>query len=50
MDYAGNLNLFPNAEIYLSRKDYEYGKDLIMNNESPDKHGAYAKKDYDMNF
>ena len=45
LDHAGNIRLFPNADIYVGRKDYEYGKTLISD---PDvrKHGAYIAEDF----
>jgi glyoxylase-like metal-dependent hydrolase (beta-lactamase superfamily II) len=45
LDHAGNIRMFPNADIYIGRRDYEYGKALIS---EPDvrKHGAYIAEDF----
>jgi N-acyl homoserine lactone hydrolase len=45
LDHAGNLHLFRHAEIYVHRKDYDYGKSLIDSSPNPEAHGAYVRAD-----
>ena len=45
-DHAGNIALFKNAEVYLSKIDYEYGLNLVNRYNDPSMHGAYVKADF----
>jgi N-acyl homoserine lactone hydrolase len=48
LDHAGNSHLFRNAEVYVHKKDYEYGKHLVDSSPNPADHGAYVKADLDI--
>jgi glyoxylase-like metal-dependent hydrolase (beta-lactamase superfamily II) len=39
LDHAGNAHLFRNAEVFVHRKDYAYGKSLIKSSPDPADHG-----------
>jgi len=45
LDHAGNTWLFRHADIYVNRKDYDYGRSLIDSSQNPNDHGAYIKAD-----
>jgi glyoxylase-like metal-dependent hydrolase (beta-lactamase superfamily II) len=45
LDHAGNLQLFRHAQVYVQRKDYEYGHSLLRATDDPAGHGAYIKAD-----
>lgn len=48
LDHAGNLNLFDHANVYVHRKDFEFGHYMVHQNPSPAAHGAYVKGDMDV--
>ncbi len=48
LDHAGNTNLFREADIYVHKKDYEYGKYLVNSSVNPKDHGAYVKADLEI--
>jgi glyoxylase-like metal-dependent hydrolase (beta-lactamase superfamily II) len=48
LDHAGNSHLFRHAEVYVHRKDYEYGRHLVDSSSNPADHGAYVKADLDI--
>jgi glyoxylase-like metal-dependent hydrolase (beta-lactamase superfamily II) len=48
LDHAGNAHLFRNAEVFVHRKDYAYGKSLTKSSPDPADHGAYVKADLDI--
>ena len=48
LDHAGNLNLFEHADIYVHRKDFEYGHTLVHQSPDPGNHGAYVKADMEV--
>lgn len=48
LDHAGNLNLFAHADVYVHRKDFEYGQTLVHLSPDPAKHGAYVKADMEV--
>lgn len=48
LDHAGNLHLFKHADVYVPKKDFEYGLTLVHSTIDPEKHGAYIKDDMDV--
>lgn len=48
LDHAGNLHLFKHADVYVPKKDFEYGLALVHSCTDPEKHGAYIKADMDV--
>ncbi len=48
LDHAGNAYLFRQADVYVQRKDYDYGKFLVNSSADPNDHGAYVKADLDL--
>jgi len=48
LDHAGNLHLFDHANVYVHRKDFEFGHTLVHSNPSPAAHGAYVKADMEV--
>ncbi|MDF2633799.1 MAG: Zn-dependent hydrolase, glyoxylase [Pelosinus sp.] len=48
LDHAGNLNLFEHADVYVHRKDFEYGQTLVHLSPNPANHGAYVKADMEV--
>ena len=48
LDHAGNLNLFEHADVYVHRKDFEYGQTSVHLSPDPAKHGAYVKADMEV--
>lgn len=48
LDHAGNAHLFRQAEVYVHKKDYEYGRHLVDSSPDPADHGAYVKADLDI--
>jgi glyoxylase-like metal-dependent hydrolase (beta-lactamase superfamily II) len=48
LDHAGNLHLFSHADVYVHRKDFEYGQTLVHLSPDPAKHGAYVKADLEV--
>jgi N-acyl homoserine lactone hydrolase len=48
LDHAGNLNLFNHANVYVHRKDFEYGQTLVHSSQNPAEHGAYIKADLEV--
>lgn len=48
LDHAGNLFRFAHADVYVHRKDFEYGQTLVHLSPDPAKHGAYVKADLDV--
>lgn len=47
IDHAGNMDLFPHAEVYAPKKDYELCSALLNASDNPVDHGFYVKKDID---
>lgn len=47
MDHAGNLNLFPHADIYAPKADFLNGMASVHSCTDTSKHGAYIKADMD---
>jgi N-acyl homoserine lactone hydrolase len=45
LDHIGNIHLFEHADVYVSRKEFEYAQALVHANLDPGNHGAYVKKD-----
>jgi len=45
LDHAGNLQLFPHADIYVPKMDYLNGLAAVHMNPDPEKHGGYIKGD-----
>ena len=48
LDHAGNMHLFKHADIYVHRKDFEYGQTLVHLSPDPANHGAYVKADLEV--
>lgn len=48
LDHAGNMHLFAHADIYVHRKDFEYGQTLVHLSPNPAAHGAYVKADLEV--
>jgi glyoxylase-like metal-dependent hydrolase (beta-lactamase superfamily II) len=48
LDHAGNLCLFPHADVYVHKKDFEFGQTLVHISPNPDDHGAYIKADMEV--
>jgi glyoxylase-like metal-dependent hydrolase (beta-lactamase superfamily II) len=48
LDHAGNSWLFRQADVYVHKKDYDYGKSLIDSSPDPKDHGAYVKADLEI--
>ena len=45
LDHAGGLHLFPHADIYVPKADYEYAQVLVHKSPDPTRHGGYVKAD-----
>ena len=45
LDHAGNLALFPNADIYVHKADFIYGLTCVHQSSRVEDHGAYIKAD-----
>ena len=45
LDHAGSLYLFPHADIYVPKQDYEYAQVMVHKNPNPATHGGYVKAD-----
>lgn len=45
LDHAGGLYLFPHADIYVPKQDYEYAQVMVHKNPNPATHGGYVKAD-----
>ena len=45
LDHAGGLYLFPHADIYVPKEDYEYAQVMVHKNPDPATHGGYVKAD-----
>lgn len=45
LDHAGGLYLFPHADIYVPKQDYEYAQVMVHKNPNPATHGGYIKAD-----
>mgnify|MGYP004693157115 CR=1 FL=1 len=45
LDHAGNLQLFPHANIYVPKADYENGLVAVHRTSDREKHGGYIKGD-----
>lgn len=45
LDHAGNLQLFPHADIYVPKADYLNGLAAVHMNPDPETHGGYIKGD-----
>ncbi|MFO1418071.1 MAG: N-acyl homoserine lactonase family protein [Methylotetracoccus sp.] len=43
LDHAGNIDLFPHADIYVPKEDFEYADKLVHRSINPGEHGAYIK-------
>ena len=48
LDHAGNLHLFKHADVYVHKKDFEFGHTLIHQSPNPGEHGAYVKADLEV--
>jgi N-acyl homoserine lactone hydrolase len=48
LDHAGNAHLFRHADVYVHKKDYDYGKQLVESSPNPNDHGAYVKADLEI--
>ncbi|MDO4345177.1 MAG: N-acyl homoserine lactonase family protein [Eubacteriales bacterium] len=46
-DHMGNLRLFPGADVYVPRADYEYAQRMFAAEKDPEKHISYVKKDFE---
>lgn len=45
LDHAGGLYLFPHADIYVPKEDYEFAQVAVHKNPDPATHGGYVKAD-----
>ena len=45
LDHAGGLYLFPHANVYVPKQDYENALVMVHKNPDPAKHGGYVKAD-----
>lgn len=45
LDHAGNLQLFPHADIYVPKADYMNALVAVHHDPDPEKHGGYIKGD-----
>lgn len=45
LDHAGNINLFPHADVYVPEEDYKYALAKTHMNPNPLTHGGYIKGD-----
>lgn len=45
LDHAGNLQLFPHADVYVPKADYLNGLAAVHMSPDPEKHGGYIKGD-----
>lgn len=45
LDHAGNLHLFKHADVFVHRRDFEYGLTLVHKSPLAAQHGAYIKAD-----
>ena len=45
LDHAGGLYLFPHADVYVPKQDYEYAQVMVHKNPNPATHGGYVKVD-----
>ena len=45
LDHAGGLYLFPHADVYVPKQDYEYAQVMVHKNPNPATHGGYVKAD-----
>lgn len=45
LDHIGNIHLFKHADVYVSRREFEYAQAIVHANEDPGNHGAYVKND-----
>ncbi len=45
LDHAGGLYLFPHADIYVPKQDYEYAQVCVHKSTDPKMHGGYVKAD-----
>ena len=45
LDHAGNINLFPHADVYVPGEDYKYGLAKVHMNPDRETHGGYIKGD-----
>jgi len=48
LDHAGNLNLFPHADVYVPKLDFMNGQAQVRLNPDPNTHGGYVKGDMDV--
>lgn len=47
LDHAGNLQLFPNAKVYVPKLDFMTAQAQVRLNADPNTHGGYVKGDMD---
>lgn len=45
LDHAGGLYLFPHADVYVPKQDFEYAQVMVHKNPNPATHGGYVKAD-----
>ena len=45
LDHAGNMQLFPHADVYVPEKDYKNGLAAVFMNPDREMHGGYIKGD-----
>ncbi len=48
LDHAGNLNLFPHADVYVPKADFAQAQMQVRLNSDPATHGGYIKADLDV--
>lgn len=48
LDHAGNLCLFPHADVYVSKADFFQAQAQVRMNPDPLTHGGYVKRDLDV--
>lgn len=48
LDHAGNLSLFPQADVYVPKADFLHAQALVRTNPDPLTHGGYIKADLDV--
>lgn len=47
LDHAGNLHMFPHADVYVPKLDFMNAQAMVHQNADPNTHGGYVKGDMD---
>ncbi len=45
LDHAGGLHLFPHANVYVPKEDYQHAQVMVHKSPNPAEHGGYVKAD-----